>query len=415
MLKDFFLLNYKNKKTVLLFFLFLFQMLGLRLFQGWGIILTSIIFLILSSSIKLTRQRCTITLAFAFFAFIFQYLKGSSLNYCVLVSLYVIDACFMVYYIMNRDVKNDFISALKIFLIQSFLSVIVYIIVPKSLMWIPQTGGVHNLTFLYIFYYIPYTVFGVIPRLSGWAWEPGCMQMLINLYIVFLVLDNSKPRDFFIPSVLLVLTGSSAGYAIYILILFIYFIRQNARKMISYIPIFIVLGYLLLPFLWSNISGKLSFGNDVDINTSGAIRIRDLYTGVEVVRRFPLLGIDTSDLANSREYQIIEEHSIEKILGGVSDSWYAYFDYAAGGYTNGFFCMHMMWGILGIFLLISFVKCRLWTKWFKNKYSLLFPIVVLLTMISSPISNTAFFLFFCFYNILTYESRSSNINNNSDL
>lgn len=401
MLKEFFSLQFNNRKTVLLFFLFLFQMLGIRLFQGWGIILTFIIFLILSSSIKLTPQKIATSLGLAFVAFIFQLFKGSSINYCILVSLYIIDACFMVYYIEKRNVKDDFKTALKIFLIQALLSVIVYVIVPKSLMWIPKTEGVHNLTFLYIFYYIPHSFFMGMPRLSGWAWEPGCLQMLINLYLVFLVFENAKIKELIIPSILLVLTGSSAGYAIYILILLVFFFKRKVKYIFLYIPIIAIISCTLLPYLWGNVAEKLSIGKNMDVNTSGAIRIRDIYTGIEVVKNYPLFGIDMSDLANSMIYQRFEDDALNKIPGIDSRTWHSYFDYAAGGYTNGFFSMHMLWGLLGILLLVSFVKCRLWRKWFKSKYCILFPVVILLTMVSSPISNTALFLFFCLYNVLT--------------
>ena len=414
MLKNFFTLQYNNKKTVLLFFLFLFQMLGIRFFQGWGIILTFIIFLILLTSIKLTSQRVLITFGLAIIAFLFQWCKGSPLNYCILLSLYIFDACFMVFYTQKRDVRDDFKTALKIFLIQAFLSVIVYIIIPKSFMWVPITDGVHNLTFLYIFYYMPHSVFGSIPRLSGWAWEPGCMQMLINLYLVFLVFDNAKIKELLIPSILLVLTGSSAGYAIYVLVLLFYFLKRGTRNFFLYIPIIILISCTLLPFLWSNVAEKISLGKDAVVNTSGAIRIRDLYTGIEVVKNYPLLGIDISDLANSNVYQKIEDNALNKIPGIDSSFWHSYFDYAAGGYTNGFFYMHMLWGILGILLLVSFVKCKLWKQWFDSRYYVLFPIVILLTMVSSPLSNTTLFLYFCLYNFLK-SKQHVNINYYSNL
>lgn len=399
MFRDFFTLQYNNGKTVLLFFLLLFQMLGLRLFQGWGVILTLIIFFILVFSIRITSNRIITSFGLGLVAMLFQAFKGSSASYCILVAFYIIDACFMIYYTKDKDVLQDFKASLHIYLIQAFLSIVIYIIVPKSLMWIPQTGGVHNLTFLYIFYYVPRTFLG-IPQLSGWAWEPGCMQMLINLYICFQVLDGSKIKQLIIPSILLFLTASSAGYLIYALIICTYIFKIGIRKVFSYTPILILFSIFIFPLMWANFADKLSIGSDSGINTSGAMRVRDFLVGVEEVKCYPLFGINMSDLSNSKEYQKLEDTALSKMTY-IDNTWRNYFDYAEGGYNNGFFCMHMLWGLMGIAILFWFIKCDLWKQWYPRKFHYLIPGVILLTLVSSPLSNTALFLYFSLYNVIS--------------
>lgn len=388
-------------------------MLGIRLFQGWGFILTMIIFLILVSSIKLTINRIIFPVFLGVAAAAFQFLKGSSISYCILVAFYIIDACFMVYYTEHKDVRKDFVASLKIYLIQAFVSIIVFIIVPKSLMWKPNIIGVQEYTFLYVFYYFSETILG-IPRLSGWAWEPGCMQMLINLFICFQVYDGAKIKDLIIPSILLFFTGSTAGYAIYAMIICVYLLRSGVKNFLSYIPIMLVMAAFVLPFMWENISNKLSIGEDSGINPSGAMRVRDFLTGIEEVKQYPLFGIDVSDLSNSPVYQKLEDTGLSK-MNNIDSTWRTYFDYAAGGYNNGFFCMHMLWGVLGILFLVGFIKCRLWNCWCPGRYHLMIPGIILLTMVSSPLSNTALFLYFCMFNFVSNGKKQKDIYSNSNI
>lgn len=379
-------------------------MLGVRFFQGWGMILTSLIFLILLTSIKLTTNRIIVSIGLGLTAMLIQLCKGSPINYCILVSLYVIDACFMVYYTQGKDVKKDFACALHIYLIHAFISIIVYILVPKSLMWTPHTQGAYSLTFLYIFYYFQEEAFFGISRICGWAWEPGCLQMIINLYILFLINKKVQVKQLIIPSLILLFTGSTAGYAIYAMLIFVYFSKVGVRRFLRYVPIVALVIIVVLPLLWTNISQKLSLGQNEQINPSGAMRVRDFLVGIEEVKSYPLFGIDMSDLSNSRVYQRLEDTALNK-MSNIDSTWHTYFDYAAGGYNNGFFCMHMLWGILGIIILYWFVKCRLWKLWCPDKYHYLLPGIILLTLVSSPLSNTALFLYFSLYNIVTTKSK----------
>ena len=152
-------------------------------------------------------------------------------------------------------------------------------------------------------------------------------------------------------------------------------------------------------YSWDNIAEKFSVNDDDVVNTSGAMRARDFLVGLEEIVKYPLLGIDMSDISNSKQYQEMEDIALFK-MDNMGSMWHNYFDYAAGGYNNGLFEVHMLWGIFGIVLLIGFVSCRLWSVWCPGNFHYILPCIVLLTLVSSPLSNTPLFLFFCLYNLL---------------
>lgn len=402
MFKEFFSLQYNNRQTVIILFLFVFQMLGLRLFSGFGFFLNIIIFCLLFKNTKLNNKKRVGILLLSLSASIFQLLKGSTILYSVLVAMYVANAILLIYYSENHEIRNNFKAALKIFVIQAFLSVIVYILVPKGLFvnvnWTDKI--LQDKTFLYLFYYItnPKAFIPIIniPRTSGWAWEPGCLQLLVNLYICLEIFDKANIKKLVIPSVVLFTTASTSGFIVWGVNMLLLVLLSNARKLISLIPVFFIIMVSILPFMIDNVINKLSIGTDT-VNTSGAIRMRDFYTGIETIKEYPLFGIDTSDLANSPQYQSLEDAGLDKIAN-ISSTWHDYFDYAAGGYCNGFFTIHMLWGALGLFFLYWFLTCRLWKRWSYGRYWFFFPLIISLSLVSEPISNTALFMFFCLYN-----------------
>lgn len=413
MVKDFFALHCKDRRVVLILFLFLFYMLGIRFFSGIGFVLSFLILFLLTNSFKVRSNQLLTALGVALFASVFQFLKGSPIGYCGLVALYVINAVLLVYYVHGRDVRADFKAALKIFVIHAFISAILYLIVPKELLidinW--NDAMLQKKTLLYMFFYNAgerhMLSFLPLPRISGLAWEPGCLQLIINLFICLEIYDKAGIKKLILPSIVLILTGSTTGYIIWAINILLYILLSSVSRIAALVPVAIVAAAIVVPVMVTNITNKLFIGEDY-ISGSGAVRMRDLFTGIEEVKQYPLFGIDVSDLANSKQYQQLEDAGLSHF--NIVDNWHVAYDYAAGGYCNGFFAMHMFWGVLGLLFLYSFFKCRLWKQWSYGRYWYFLPIIISLTLVSEPISNSSFFLFLCFYNLLTKEKRYADIN-----
>ena len=395
-------------------------MLGIRFFSGIGFVVAAIIFVLLVFSVRLTTSKLITAFGLALLASVFQYLKGSSVGYCALVTLYVINAVFLVYYVQGHEIRADFKAALKVFVIQAFLSALAYLFVPNNFLidvnW--NDAMLQSKSLFYMFYYnagerhmLPFLP---LPRITGWAWEPGCLQLIVNLYICLEIFDTAKIEKLIIPTIVIILTASTSGYIVWAVNVLLYILTSNAKRFFIFIPIACIMGVMLLPLMVANVEDKFGVGGDVVVGTgaSGAVRIRDFYTGIEEIKQYPLFGIDVSDLANSVVYQHLEDDGLShvpKLMG----SWRSVYDYAAGGYCNGFFAMHMFWGAFGLLMLLWFIKCRLWKELSYGRYWQIFPVIISLTLISEPISNSSFFFFFCFYNVISNNKKHAYIYSNS--
>lgn len=395
MLKDHISPGGSDKKSVLILFLFIFQMLGVRIFQGIGITLSIIIFLMLIGRVRLSGERPLVVFFISMLCGLLQLCKGTDIAMTINISFQIVNAILLAYYYAERELVKDLSPAIKIFVTQALLALFVVTLLPES--YFKQEAGILGKHFYYVFYRMNHYVLPGIPRLSGWAWEPGCLQMLLNLYLFLVIQDKSnKMKDLWWIVILIMATGSTSGYAILMLNFVVYGVSRSKSNFFLVLVFGLMVAILILPFIWDNISSKLMLGSD-EINTSGIIRYRDFYMGLICLRDYPLVGIDMTNPAINQIYQAIEHEAIG--LTKANDNWYQYFTVADGGYTNGLFGITMMWGVFGIYLLLKFAKCSLW-KQFSVKYWYVVPTIIALSLISEPISNTAFFWFLCIYDVV---------------
>lgn len=388
-----------SKERVIIF-LFIFQMLGVRIFKGIGIALSIIILCLLLPRIKLNANRFCLALLIAVLCGILQLAKGSTISATFNISIQIWNAILLAYLYSKRNFVYDLMPVLKFYSFQALATLLVVNTLPESMF--SSGESILGKHLFYIFYRMDYETIGGIQRLSGWAWEPGCLQILLNLLLFLMIQDrNNGLKQLWWIVLLILATGSTSGYIVMLLNLSIYCL-SHAKSSFFFIFFLVVIGQIvLLPFLMVNIDEKLMF-SDNGISTSGIIRYRDFYTGLMCLRDYPLLGIDMTDLSTNPIYKKLEFESLN--LTKVGADWYNYFDVAAGGYTNGLFCMTMMWGVFGLYLLFRFFKCSLWRQ-FSKKYWYIVPIIFILSIISEPITNTAFFWFFCIFDIVNRKNK----------
>lgn len=393
----------------IILFLFIFQMLGVRIFQGIGITLSILIFCMLFNNVKLIGNRVLIAILLPLLCGTIQILKGSPFTMSLNVSIQIFNAIILVYYYAEHNFINDLKPVLKFYAVQALATLVVVNVLPESLF--QGNDNILGSHLFYIFYRMKTEIISGVQRLSGWAWEPGCLQLLLNLYLFILIQDKSNGvKKIFWIIVLILATGSTSGYIIMLINFVVYGLSRAKSNFFIVVCVAGIIILMVLPFVWENIDAKLMLGTDT-INTSGIIRYRDFYTGFLCLRDYPLFGIEISDLANNRDYQALETEALG--FTKSTSSWYQYFDYAEGGYTNGLMGLTMMWGILGIYLLYKFAKCSLWRQ-FSEQYWFVVPLIIALSLISEPISNTAFFWFFCIFDIV-YNRKYSQIRNHVQL
>lgn len=402
--------KYSDRYYQFILFLAIFQSCGIRLFQGVGITLSIILFGLLLQVTKISTK----AIFLIFLCFIFLLLKSTPIAFAINVCAIILNSTLLIQVYQRRSFIRDLYNVLKFFYIQGFVTFILTIIIPESY-WVQMTSGVTipTLSLGYLFYCpSDATLVGPIKRLMGLAWEPGCFQMLLNIFLFISINRGDMLKKIAPISFLIVMTGSTAGYIVFMLNMFFYFKKNNVRTLAKSIWIVLPVFILVLPFLQENIAGKMMESDTGVINSSGIIRYRDLISGIICLKEHPILGIDISELASNPVYQRIEYKSIAYVMD--PRGWYQYFDYACGGYTNGFFYTTLLWGVMGVFLVYGFLTNNIWKENFgKNWYYM--PLIISLSMISEPISNTIFFYFLSLYNFISHKNYYAYINSNRNL
>lgn len=406
------LLNkYSDRYYQVILFLAIFQSFGIRLFQGVGITLSIVLFVLLLQVSKISAK----AIFLIFICFLFLMLKSTPIAYAINVCAIILNSTLLIQVYQNRSFINDLYYVLNFFYVQGFVTFVLTIIIPESF-WVQMTSGVSipTLSLGYLFYCPSNApLVGPIKRLMGLAWEPGCFQMLLNIFLFIGINRGEKLKRLASISFLIVMTGSTVGYILFMLNMLYYFKRNNLKTLVKTMWVVLPVFILVFPFLHDNIVAKMMESDSGTINSSGIIRYRDFLTGLYSLFEHPILGLDISDLASNPEYQRLEYKAISAIID--PRGWYNYLDYACGGFTNGYFYTTLLWGGFGIILLYWFVTNRLWRLSFGKDWYFI-PLIIALSMTSEPISNTILFYFLALFNLFSFKYQNNeNINSNSHI
>lgn len=376
----------------------LMQTGGIRFFQGLGFILLSYIIIINIRSFKEEDKKALNKFLCLYFIWLFLAIyKDFSFSYMIDCSMAMFSAFFASLTFLHKNKSVFFIdlyAVLKLFSIQAFISIIILVIIPES--WLSDTNQIitHH-TFLNIFYYTGTPVFEKITRIPGLFWEPGCMQMIANLFLCMSIIKKKNISKLLWIIFLIICTGSTAGYIILSInacfLLFIY----PSKKIIKYIPFIALVSFLSIPIIIDNITDKT--GGE---NSSGIIRQRDFLIGLDIIKNHPFIGANPETLSVNKDVQKVEDMVWD--MTTKSKDWVSNMDYLAGGYTNGLMGVFINWGLLGG--LIIYIYCIRTPLLNNDKYKVLFLLVIFCSMTSEPISNTSFFYLF----VTSYFSKKSN-------
>ncbi len=239
-------------------------------------------------------------------------------------------------------------------------------------------------TIAYLFYYGDSSI-SIIYRNQGLFWEPGILQLFINLYIFILLFVEERLQrfKFLVSSIALILTYSSTGYIIYFLLI----LKKYMVFKIKYIPL-VIIPILMLCTLVPNLINKFVG----EYSLSGAIRTLDFYVSLQIFVDNIFVGAGLK--ANYPEYytQYWYRYS-DYIINLFNMPFDYYFKLAEDGITstNSLVIFLASFGIFGfIFFIIILYKV---TFIFTTRYNFLFMLIFLLTFFSEPIILLNFFLF----------------------
>lgn len=387
--RDGLIIDNQTIRKISIFFVIL-QSIGIRFFGGFGFcLLLLIIILNRRNIVRITQINKPQTLLILMLAiFVVCIIKGFSFLSITYVFLAIMSGIMVLLnYCKNyQSFISDLKPALIFFSIYGFISWFLLLIVP-GLFHSVNLGGMNYSTLGYLLYNNrPSSEF---PRLSSLLWEPGCCQFILNLLLLILVTERKALYKLVFITILILATRSTTGYINLIAIIIYYFIINRAKLLkTKYLIIFcIALGCISSLGLYSMMTKNIS---DKFLNSSGIIRTRDFYVGLNLAMAHPIIGVDTENLKTDPEAQILED----EVWGGTN-VWTSTQGYFAGGYTNGFMGVFLDYGlILGLILYGFTLKAPIiWNnREFINPY--IFYLIYFCSLTGEPISRTSMFFLF---------------------
>jgi len=200
-----------------------------------------------------------------------------------------------------------------------------------------KLSGLTYKTFFFIFY-VGIGDTGDSIRNTGLCWEPGVLQLALNLFLFFSIKRNKSVLFLGLILLTILSTFSTAGYLIIVLNGLYYIIQQAKTK--GNIGLIVVVGLLFSTIIFALIKQNTSKKFDSS-NTSGLVRLRDYYIGLELISEKPLLGhgiFDTQYLKSISSVAAIESNLF-------TDEFLDQYGDLSGGYTNGLLALICYYGI----------------------------------------------------------------------
>jgi hypothetical protein len=369
-------------------FLVVFQSIGIRFVAGQGWIISLILILLNFRGIRMMKL-----FEWKLFIFGFLFLLTNKLinplfpilNFAYQVTLVFSSILLLVHY-RGRILKlqEDFFKCLNFFVIHAIIGYGIYLIVPQ--LFEKQIGL--NRSFFYLFY-VSQTYFGGVLRNTGLFWEPGVFQLVANLFL-FYTIKWRKGALYLLMGFLAVLSSFSTMGLFLLGVNFLYYLILNWGLRIKFIVASFFLLLILsisLPVVINNFTHKVSMSN-----TSGLIRLRDLYVGIELIKDKPFIGHGKFD---SHTYLVKNDYvtSIEADL--FTTEFRAASGEMAGGFTNGLLAFVSYYGIPVSFLLYYFFFKNFFIEG-KRFEKVFFSFIPLFSMVTEPITYTSLFLLFPF-------------------
>ena len=374
-----------DKYNVLSLGFIIIQSLGIRFFEGQGFTLSFIVFLINLKNIGYFKKSDLIfssfIIVFLLTSFIINdafYFKALLYEFSLIVSSFIF---LLGYRNPSKNINVDLYYICKIFTYYALIGYLVFILFPQLF---NINIGLNKS--LYYLFYVSNSSFLGFQRNTGIFWEPGVYQIIANYFLFYSIKLRLRGIRLLLPIIAVITSFSTMGIIILMLNILFYFYVNFKRSSGSVLNLFII---FIILFAFSSIFIQNTTDKFSDSNTSGLIRQRDIMIGITMIKEKPLFG---HGLVSSEYFS--NNSSVFKIEQALFDNYFInQFDNIAGGYTNGLLGFVMAFGIpISLLFLYYFFNNRLIQN--DGIERIVFFLILFLSMLSSPISLTSFFLLF---------------------
>jgi hypothetical protein len=290
-------------------------------------------------------------------------------------------------YIYLDTAQIDLIKCFKWVLTAIFVhSIINFVflqfVIPHELLRPYGKADTPTQTFLYVFYFwqtIRVMNFPFI-RSQGIFWEPGVLQVFLNLllYIELNMFTNNRLKIVLIVIAIL-LTFSTAGYSIAAYLLIVYglkhgHIKLKLKSLVVTVPA-VATGVF---FLYTNLIDKLSFDNSISL----AYRLFDLEKSLDIIKNHTFIGLGFST-------EVFPAYQFDSKLLSLSGQYIQSTFTSDAGNTNSILMLYVSFGcVMATIYLIT-----LYNQSIFNKMPVVFFISLIIICFSEPLVTNNMFLF----------------------
>jgi hypothetical protein len=344
--------------------------------------------------------------ALCFILFVFYSIKSNEIPYFIFVAIVSSYIVLLNYRTLNyRNKFTSDITLLLKFYMYFTLVHIIFLFVGQSLFQ-PTYVNAYYRQIGYVLWYIDSGGPSFLNnyRLCALAWEPGIWQMYLNMNLLLMFYWKKRLIEIFLSILAIIFTFSTTGVILMLFVVLSYFLYIKSVKNVKAIIIPVLILLSLSTLIINNITDKFQ-GSGA---TSSMVRFGDFSLGIKMLERSPIIGEDPKSTLNSSDQMILKvrEENWDDSLQGDKNG------YLSAEMVNGFFIFLLDFGlIVGGYLLYKTYCFNLFTN---NKLRNIFISVIILTLLSEPISRTGFFFFFVIASIIIVKKKGKkNILNNS--
>ncbi|WP_163394408.1 hypothetical protein [Flavobacterium limi] len=337
--------------------------------------------------------------------FIFYSFKSNEIPYFIFVA--IVSSYIILLNYRTANFQNKFISDITLllrFYMYWTLVHVVFLFIGQSLFQ-PTYVNSYYRQIGYVLWYIDSGGPSFLNnyRLCGLAWEPGIWQMYLNMNLLLMFYWKKRLVEILLSILAIIFTFSTTGILLMLFVVLSYFLYIKSVKNVKAIIIPILILLSLSTLIISNVTDKFQ-GSGA---TSSMVRLGDFSLGLKMLERSPIIGEDPKSTLNSSDQMILKvrEQNWDDSLQGDKTG------YLDAEMVNGFFIFLLDFGlIVGGYLLWKTYNFNLFTN---NKLRNIFITIIILTLLSEPISRTGFFFFFVLASIIIVQKKKKNILNNS--
>lgn len=301
-----------------------------------------------------------------------------ALNYLTLYSSIIAISILIYHYnAMSISIISDLNKILKLIIIHSILNFFIVNIFSSSFLIWDNKQYFETNSFYKLFFFNTSENGSLFKRNCGLFWEPGILQIFINLYVFFrlFILKNATFSKLVICFGIVLSTFSTAGLLIFFIITIAYY-RNRINRFTSVVPI-ILLIIIAFTFLKSNLEDKFQGEN----KTSSQARIYDTVIGTFLILEKPLWGYGFKSIETTKAQEINKNNSVA--LGAAN-----LINMHERGNTNSIIMNFVYWGIpIGVLIIFLLINQSI-----IHEKKILFSFICILSCATEPLLFANLFL-----------------------